>query len=57
MTEEDYKNAIPKNCEYQDIEKHKDMMLCWGLARSVENNTPMICGKCILNLENKNGKT
>ena len=49
MTEGEYIKAIPKNCEYQSIEDHIDMMLCWGLVSSIEKNKPMKCGSCILN--------
>lgn len=53
LTEELYTKNIPKNCAYQTLEQHKEMLLCWGLASSIENNKPMNCGICDLNIDNK----
>jgi len=51
MTEQEYIDAIPKCCLYQTLKEHEAMMLCWGLCRSIENNTKMVCGECELNIE------
>ena len=51
VTEELYAANIPKSCGYQSMAAHLDMMLCWSLAGSLENGTPMNCGYCDLNTE------
>ena len=36
MNEADYAAAIPAWCEYQTIEQHKNILLCWSLVRYAE---------------------
>lgn len=50
-TVDDYERAIPKNCKLTTIEEHVDIMLCWGLSRSIGSNTKMNCGWCEFNNE------
>ena len=46
ITREQYEAAIPKCCAYQSIEAHESIMLCWGLARAVEEGRKMNCDNC-----------
>jgi hypothetical protein len=48
MTELDYEAHIPACCEYQTLESHMAMMLCWGLAAAVEKGKRMDCRGCDL---------
>ena len=50
LTEAEYAAGIPKCCAYQTMQQHmEDLLGCWGLISSLENNTPMDCGYCDLN--------
>ena len=54
MTElnvDNYAANIPKCCAYQTIEQHEDILLCWGLVRSIEQDKQHTCGWCELNTE------
>lgn len=48
MNELDYEAHIPACCEYQTLEGHMHMMLCWGLAAAVEAGRKMDCSGCDL---------
>jgi hypothetical protein len=43
VTQKDYEAAIPKECSYETMQAHLDMMLCWGLKVSLEKGIPMDC--------------
>ena len=50
ITEELYTASIPKCCEFQTLQEHKDnLMLCWGLTASIEKGKSMNCTNCDLN--------
>lgn len=49
ITREQYEAAIPKCCAYQTMEEHEEIMLCWGLASSVEKGYEINCGGCTEN--------
>jgi hypothetical protein len=46
VTQKDYEAAIPKECSYETMQAHLDMMLCWGLKVSLEKGIPMDCTGC-----------
>lgn len=48
-----YEAAIPSCCELQTFDEHADqVMICWGVAYAVDNNTPKTpCGECEYNME------
>lgn len=48
MNEDDYKAHIPACCEYQTMEMHLGMMLCWGLAAARRQGKKMDCRDCDL---------
>jgi hypothetical protein len=45
FTQEQYKAAIPRCCS-ATMQEHLDMLLCWGLAASLRDGTPMNCSGC-----------
>lgn len=51
FTEEEYAQAIPKNCKLTTIQAHEDILMCWGLISSITNNKEMNCGWCEFNNE------
>jgi len=53
LTAELYAAAIPECCEYRTLAEHESIMLCWGLAKAVEEGRTMNCSGCDCNLENK----
>lgn len=58
ITREQYEAAIPKCCAYQTIETHENIMLCWGLARAVEEGRKMNCDNCTENtMKSDTGET
>lgn len=54
VTEAQYEAAIPKCCSYQGLTQHVEGLgLCWSLVRALEENKPMNCSGCDLNLDNE----
>lgn len=49
FTKAQYAAAIPVCCDYQTLEGHVGMMLCWGLAAALRAGHAMDCTGCDLN--------
>ena len=52
VSEELYAKSIPKECSMQTFSQHMNMMLCWGLMRSIEQGHRQDCSGCDENQEN-----
>jgi len=50
-SEKDYESAIPKCCRLTTLRQHMDILLCWSLCASIQQNSPIVCGWCEFNNE------
>lgn len=50
ITPEIYEKNIPSCCQFRTLKEHEDdLLLCWSLVKSIEDDKPMNCSNCEFN--------